>query len=308
MIAMNGQKYRLSLFFILFAFIACDDDKTHNIEEEEFDEIKIMTFNVLYPTSNEASLQALLETDADIIGLQEISTSRLMELAQQLHYHFHSFSKTDGNLNDQDTGILSRFPFTRYSQNGVVVRVNPNLEVGIFTVHLAPYPYQPYDFRDGIIHTTDEAIEAAAETRIPSIESVLEEVADVTSDGIPVFLTGDFNEPSFLDWTAQTAASNLHFGKIVEWPVSKAITQSGFIDSYRSKFSNPADFPGITWTTVETENEVYDRIDMIYHTANTKYEIKDVRLVGGPDDSAGITVPEYASDHYAVMATCKLLK
>lgn len=305
---MSGKNHRLSWMVIMFVLIGCNDDKLSNVEEEEFDEIKVMTFNILYSTSNEATLKALLEADADIIGVQEISTTRLMELAQQLHYHFHSFPKSKGNLNDQDTGVLSRFPFTRYSENGVVVRVNPKLEVGMFTVHLAPYPYQPYDFRDGVIHTAGEAVESATQTRVPSIESVLAEVAEVTADGIPVFLTGDFNEPSFLDWTAETSASNLHFGKIVEWPVSKAITKSGFVDTYRSKFSNPADFPGITWTTMETENEVYDRIDMIYHTFDAKYQLIDVRTVGGPDDTAGIIVPEYESDHYAVVATYKLLK
>jgi endonuclease/exonuclease/phosphatase family metal-dependent hydrolase len=196
---MRVQKYSRPFFVILCVLVGCSDDKVNRVEEEEFDELKVMTFNVLYSTSNEATLQALLEADADIIGLQEISTSRLMELAQQLHYHFHSFSKSDGNLSDQDTGILSRFPFSRYSQNGVVVRVNSSLEVGLFTVHLAPYPYQPYDFRDGIIVTAEEAVDAATETRIPSIESVLDEIAEVKADGIPVFLTGDFNEPSLLD-------------------------------------------------------------------------------------------------------------
>ena len=302
------KEYRLLLFVISCLLISCSDDKIENVEEEEFDEIKVMTFNVLYTTSNEATLQALLEADADIIGLQEISTSRLMELAQQLHYHFHSFSKTDGNLNSQDTGILSRFPFTRYAENGVVVRVNSGLEVGIFTVHLAPYPYQPYDFRDGIIATSQHAIQAATETRSPSVESVLDEVEELKADAIPFFFTGDFNEPSHLDWTTVTATNNMHFGKVVEWPVSKTIVQSGFVDSYRSKFPNPADFPGITWTTVESKNEVYDRIDMVYHTASDEYEFKDVHLIGGPGDIAGIVVQDYESDHYAVVATYKLLK
>jgi exonuclease III len=302
------KEFRSLLFVVTCLLIGCNDDKVDKVEEEEFDEIKVMTFNVLYSTSNEATLQALLEADADIIGLQEISTSRLMELAQQLRYHFHSFSKSDGNLNDQDTGILSRFPFTRYSQNGVVVRVNSGLEVGIFTVHLAPYPYQPYDFRDGIITTAEQAIEAATQTRIPSIESVLEEVAGLKADAIPVFFTGDFNEPSHLDWTTETAENNMHFGKVVEWPVSNSIIQSGFVDAYRIIFPTPADFPGITWTTVESENEVYDRIDMVYHTTSNEYEVKDVRLIGGQGDNAGIVVQDYESDHYAVVATYKLLK
>ena len=302
------KDFRLLLFVVTCLLIGCNDDKIDRVEEEEFDEIKVMTFNVLYTTSNEATLQALLEADADIIGLQEISTSRLMELAQQLRYHFHSFSKSDGNLSDQDTGILTRFPFTSYSENGVVVRVNSGLDVGIFTVHLAPYPYQPYDFRDGIITTPQQAVLAATQTRIPSIESVLEEMEELKAGAIPVFFTGDFNEPSHLDWTAETAANNMHFGKIVEWPVSKRIIQSGFVDTYRMKFPIPADFPGVTWTTIESENEVYDRIDIVYHTASDQYEPKDVRLIGGPDDNAGIKVQDYESDHYAVVATYKLLK
>jgi exonuclease III len=302
------KDFRLLFFVVTCLLIGCNDDKVEKVEEEEFDEIKVMTFNVLYTSSNEATLQALLEADADIIGLQEISTSRLMELAQQLHYHFHSFSKSDGNLNDQDTGILSRFPFTRYSKNGAVVRVNSGLDVGIFTVHMAPYPYQPYDFRDRIITTPQQAIQAATQTRFPSIESVLEEVDELKADAIPVFFTGDFNEPSHLDWTTETAANNMHFGKIVEWPVSKRIIQSGFVDAYRMKFSMPADYPGVTWTTIESENEVYDRIDMVYHTASDAYEVKDVRLIGGPGDNAGIKVQDYESDHYAVVATYKLLK
>ena len=296
------------LFVISFLLTNCSEDKIENVEEEEFDEIKVMTFNVLYSTSNEATFKALLEADADIIGLQEISTSRLMELAQQLHYHFHSFTKSDGNLNDQDTGLLSRFPFTRYFENGVEIRVNSGLDVGFFTVHLAPYPYQPYDFRDGIITTPQQAIQAATQTRIKSIKSVLEEANELNADSIPVFLTGDFNEPSHLDWTTETATSNMHFGKIVEWPVSKTIMQSAFVDSYRLKFPNPANFPGITWTTVESEDEVYDRIDIIYHSRSGAYELKDVRLVGGPGDIAGIKVLDYESDHYAVLATYKLLK
>jgi len=302
------KEYRLLLFVISHLLIGCIDDKIENIEEEEFDEIKVMTFNVLFSTSNEATLQALLEADADIIGLQEISTSRLMELAQQLHYNFHSFSKSAGNLNDQDTGILSRFPFTRYSENGAVVKVNGNLEVGIFSVHLAPYPYQPYDFRDGIIDTPAEAVEAASDTRITSIESVLDEVKEIKADGIPIFFTGDFNEPSHFDWTAETATNNMHFGKVVEWPVSKAIVQAGFIDAFRLKFASPANFPGITWTTIEAADEVYDRIDMVYHTPSDAFELKNISLVGGLNDIAGIRVQRYESDHYAVVAEYDLLK
>lgn len=272
----------------------------------EFNEIKIMTYNVLFSTSNEETLDVLKQTGADIIGVQEASPARLIDLAQNLNYKFHSFSKTSGNLSDQDTGILSRFPISGFFDNGVIIKVNPGLDIAVFTVHLSPYPYEPYDFRDGVITTPQQAVSSASGTRLPEIGPVLDEIDDAKTSGIPVFLTGDFNEPSLLDWNALTSAH--HFDKVVEWPVSKAITQSGLIDVYRAQFPNPANFPGNTWTTIESANEVYDRIDIIYQTDNARVNLSDIRLVGGVGDAAGITVTNYPSDHYAVIATYSLLK
>jgi endonuclease/exonuclease/phosphatase family metal-dependent hydrolase len=293
-------------YWLIVLLSGCGGEKVSPRKVEEFDEISIMTYNILFNTSNDETLEVLKETGADIIGMQEASPGRMAYLAQKLHFYYHSFSKTSANLNDQDTGILSRFPITRFFNNGVVVRVNPSLEVAIFTVHLSPYPYEPYDFRDGKITTADQAIVSASGQRLPEIAPVLEEINEVILEGYPLFLTGDFNEPSFLDWTALTAAKNMHFGKVVEWPVSKSIVDAGLKDVYRFKFPNAANFPGNTWTTLDTPDEVYDRIDIIYYTETPELILTDVRTVGGKDDGAGITVENYPSDHYAVLATYKL--
>jgi endonuclease/exonuclease/phosphatase family metal-dependent hydrolase len=297
-----GMKILLSCLLI-----SCSGNNAINQPvEEEFDEIKVMTYNILYSTTNDATLKVLRETDADIIGLQEISTNRLTDLAQRLNYWHYSFPKTTANGGDEDTGILSRFPITRTLTNGVVMKVNPTLEVAIFTVHLSPYPYEPYDFRDKKITTPEQAIASASSKRLPEIQPVLKEINELRIENIPIFLTGDFNEPSRLDWTTITATSNMHFSKVVEWPVSKSILTSGMNDAYRSKFSNPANFPGNTWTTIKNSNEVYDRIDFIYQTNETTFTLNDIRLVGGVGDTAGITVTGYPSDHYAVIATYSL--
>jgi len=309
---MDHRMTRLTVRLILFNIFICislacsENDTIKESPEEEFKEIKVMTYNILYSTSNENTLKVLRETAADIIGLQEISTTRLIGLGQQLKYHYYSFPKTAANMSDEDTGILSRFPITQFLTNGVVVKVNPALSVAIFTVHLSPYPYEPYDFRDGIITTAEQAIASASATRLPEIQPVLAEISELQKESVPVFLTGDFNEPSLLDWTSTTAGNNMHFGKVVEWPVSKSIVESGLTDVYRSKFTNPANFPGNTWTTIQSAEEIYDRIDIIYQTNETTFTLKDIRLVGGEGDSAGITVEGYASDHYAVIATYTL--
>ena len=299
----RGANFGGAVFWFFLA-VSCADTGSASQPPQAFKEVKIMTYNILYSTSNEATLKVLTETGADIIGLQEISTSRIVELAQELHYNFFSFPKTTANNSDEDTGILSRFPITRVFTNGVLIKVNPGLEVAVFTVHLSPYPYEPYDFRDGIITTPEQAVASASTTRSPEISPVVKEITDLKAENIPVFLTGDFNEPSILDWTSTT--SNSHFNKVVEWPVSKFILASGMVDAYRLAFDNPANFPGNTWTTIKSDNEVYDRIDIIYQLNATPFSLTDIRLVGGVGDAAGITVAGYASDHYAVMATYDL--
>ena len=57
------------------------------------------------------------------------------------------------------------------------------------------------------------------------------EVKLIRAERLPVFLTGDFNEPSHLDWT--TAAANAKLCPLpVTWPSSKAVVDAGFVDAY----------------------------------------------------------------------------
>jgi len=82
---MKSQLLRIGAgIFLCCLSLHCNErNEVIRPEEEEFDEIKVMSFNVLYTTSNETTFQTLFETDADIIGFQEISASRLSELAQK---------------------------------------------------------------------------------------------------------------------------------------------------------------------------------------------------------------------------------
>lgn len=46
-------------------------------------------------------------------------------------------------------------------------------------------------------------------------------------EGVPVFLTGDFNSPSHLDWTKPTVGVLQNHRYVVEWPVTKFIQEKG---------------------------------------------------------------------------------
>jgi exodeoxyribonuclease-3 len=284
---------RITLFLsVIIVGFLCRCKKEHL--QERVNQIKIMTFNVLYTTSFESTINVIKNTGADIIGLQENSYDRLNKIATELNYYYYHFSKTEANTSGDDTGILSKFPIIDTYSDGVLIEVDTGLKIAVFTVHLLPYPYEPYDFRDSIIKTAEEAIESSLNNRLPGILPVLSEIRLLLKDEIPVFLTGDFNEPSHLDWTMEAAAAGLHFSKVVTWPISSRIEELGLTDAYRFYYTDESAYPGITWTTIEATNEVYDRIDYIYHNLNNRVNLKKVELIGGK------------GYHYALLTTYQI--
>ncbi len=70
----------------------------------------------------------------------------------------------------------------------------------------------------------------------------------VIDAGIPLFLTGDFNAPSHLDWTEASVGSLPHMKYAVDWPVSQAVGDFGFVDTFRAANPDPVADPGRTWT------------------------------------------------------------
>lgn len=114
--------------------------------------------------------------------------------------------------------------------------------------------------------------------------------------GRPVFLLGDFNEPSHLDWTPEYARKGpdrwvdnptetpLRFA--IRWRGSKTFTDAGMRDAYRTIFPNPVTHPGYTWTPPYANgtpgrrpydgdkgpNQILDRIDWLMFAG------KDVRV------------------------------
>lgn len=262
----------------------------------------VMSFNVLYATSVGSTLKTVRATGADLVGLQEASAGRIQAVADSLGFYGHSFAKTTANMSGGDTGILSRYPIKDTYANGVRVALPAVGDVGVFSVHLSPYPYEPYDLRDGKLRTPAEVIESAHKTRMPELTPVLETIDSLTQAGIPVFLTGDFNEPSHLDWTKEAAETGMHFEMAVGWPCSKAVAQTGLKDAYRIHFPDEVQHSGITWTPRKSEGEVYDRIDFVYYSPVEGVQLQQCQRVGGTSHEAPLSVDGYESDHYAVLA------
>src|SRR4029079_8033446 len=84
------------------------------------------------------------------------------------------------------------------------------------------------------------------EVRTSALERPLAAMDELLGDGYPVFLTGDFNEPSSLDYTGDAVGTRKEITEPVAWPVSEALFDHGFRDSYREVHDDPVAVPAIT--------------------------------------------------------------
>ena len=74
--------------------------------------------------------------------------------------------------------------------------------------------------RDG--GSAAELDELERRTRLPGDPGAARVLPELAADGIPVFLPGDFNSPSHLDWTPAVAAVRDEVPFAFDWPVSRA--------------------------------------------------------------------------------------
>jgi hypothetical protein len=263
--------------------------------------LRVMSFNIFYggdelnlqtrqfckdaagcPETLDQVAAAIRASGADVVGLEE-ATMNTCPLAQKLGWHC-----------SPRTQIISRYPIIDPpGANGLYVFVEPlpGRVVAVSDVHLPADPYGPYELRDGA--TVAQVLQLENDLRVPDIEDELDGLPPLAARGIPVFLTGDFNTPSHLD-----AAHG------VEWPVSKALTNAGFRDSFRVVHPDPVAKPGFTWTPGSPEGEkveVHDRIDWVLSMGATATASKVVGEGGNPNTD--IAVDPWPSDHRGVVST-----
>ncbi|AXT49872.1 T9SS C-terminal target domain-containing protein [Aquimarina sp. BL5] len=277
--------------FLLCSLIACCFFSVIEAQTS----IKVMTFNKLFTTSNSSVLNVVRSSGADVIGIQE-SYGAARSIANSLGFYYHNISSSEA--------VVSRYPITSTNASGVQITLPNGLEVYVFNAHLTSYPYQPYDIRDGSIRTESQAISSANNTRSSEMSRIINTIQSWVPSESPVFFTGDFNEPSHLDWTQRAANAGIHAMKVA-WPTSKQATAINMKDSWRSVYPNEVSRPGNTWTPNQSSNEVYDRIDIIYHRGNDITATEAVRF-GPVADEAEVQFSGYTSDHRAAMVTYSL--
>jgi len=296
--------------------------------QEQVDTLRVMSFNLWQGWSQvnggtAKGLRSIIEADVDIIGTQETvaggSGSKVYcvkTIADELGWYYSPTGT--GN-----SGIASRYPITAtYTAadgvaKGARIRLcsDPLREVVIFNAHLDSRHYGPYEAkREGSTNASVLAEELAS-NRDEQIAGILGDMAShlQNADAVPVFLTGDLNSPSHLDWTAGNAKA--HYGKVVQWPVSTAVANAGLADSFRQVHPDPRIQPGITWSPLyDSPDEPQDRIDFVFHRGSpavptsarifTTAVEAHVRMYGGNLQS--IRDNTWPSDHASVIVTFRL--
>ena len=265
-------------------------------------ELRIMTFNIWLGgelVNFGKVVEAIEKSNADIVGLQE-ATGNTRRLADELGWYAN-----------ERLQIISRFPLIDPpGADGyyIFAGINPGEVVAVANVHLPSDPYGPYLVRDG--STLEEVLENEQATRMPMLEPVLTRLTELSEAGMPILLTGDFNSPSHLDWTEALAETRAEVKYPVEWPVTVAVEEAGFIDTYRAAHPDPVAEPGVTWTygypypRLEP-NEVIDRIDLVFATKDV--EVLKSEIVGPKGSpNADVEIEPFPSDHRAVVSTIRV--
>ncbi len=282
--------------------------------------LRVMSFNLWH--GGDAGKQPLSQTaeviraaGADIVGFQETrgfekegkrpdNSARLAEMLG-----WHHLDQGGG------TAIISRHPILTNTPRkwGVTIGLPSGGRVRMFNAHLMHAPYQPYQLlkipyaNAPFVTTAAEAVEEARKARGGEVERLLGELKPALAEGAPVFLTGDFNEPSHLDWTDRAAKA----GKVplaVEYPSTFAVVKAGMRDSFRTLFPDEVAKPGWTWTPTtqpDDPKDRHDRIDFIFFAGNG-VSVKKCEIVGENSANADRVVIPYPSDHRSVVAEFEL--
>lgn len=257
---------------------------THGNKDTGFKEDSTNTVNVL---------KVLQEVKPDILFMQETYCCG-MEIARQAAYPYSKRASSNLSIHSKFPIIESIDIFKPFNSQAVIIDFNGQ---HILCVNIWLH-YLPDFFNDIKTKSTDSLIAGEAPTRLKEIKSILLELDSLEKHyQLPIIIGGDFNSGSHLDWTEAT--KQWHYDKVVEWPVSKTMQDSGFIDSFRATNPDPTKTLQGTWGFLDG-NIISDRIDYIYYKSGL-FEAKKSKII--MDDPKG---GFFNSDHRGILSTFEL--
>lgn len=336
----------LFVILCLLAMVSCKQEK----------ELKVLQLNIwqegaMVPGGYDALVDELARIDADLVMFSEVRNYHGTRFCDRIVASLKEKGKTYYSFYSYDSGLLSKYPikdsvavFPENGDHGSVYKLVTDInghKVCVYTAHLDYLNCSYYMVRG--YHSSSFTKMEAPVTNIDSlmydnelshrddaIRLFIDDASKEIADNSLVFIGGDFNEPSHLDWTEATKDSTDHHGITVPWTVSTLLAEASYEDAYRVKFPDPVTHPGYTYPSDNKgvdvsklswapESDERERIDFIYYYPNPALQLVDAAVVGpqgsirnnqrveeNTQDVFVQPVGVWPTDHKGVLATFKL--
>ncbi|KAK0413328.1 hypothetical protein QR680_006739 [Steinernema hermaphroditum] len=304
----------------------------HVLATQNNGELRVMTFNIWLSGAQVTDgmkkiAKHIMINNPDVVALQEVETIETVpELIKLIGAEWTGAWK---NATYPDTAILTRHAIINGSQveieRGIGARIamkNSDLTINFFALHLEYRSYGPYAAFNKLVTDRSQIFAGELNTafvepgRVQNMQELIINdefnLAVAKSDKIPLFVCGDFNAPSHLDWINST--KHLHGDWEFPWPATKILSEhAGMIDSFREVHPDPLEIPGNTWSTVQKFSgkewgysipEPQDRIDFIFYRS-PQLAVRDSRTYSGSMHLNPIPYHQendYPSDHFSVIS------
>ena len=268
-------------------------------------QLKVMEFNIEYGGEQvdfQGVINAIEAGGASVVAIEE-GYGNMSKVAEGLGWPYY----------DPRMQIVSKYPLLApEGDDGLFtyVEVVPGRVVAIANVHLPSKRYGPFQI-DRNHADAKEVVAVEEAVRVPAVKAPLRAATGLASKGVPVFLTGDFNAPSHLDYTKAAVGIRKQVKFPIEWPVSVAVEEAGLVDSFRAVHPDPVADPGITWPASRPHVDGYnpgpngaeaDRIDFIYSGGPAK-PVSSVIVGEEGADGVDISSSPWPTDHRATVST-----
>lgn len=326
--------------------------------KEETQDLKVLQINLwhatsVFPEAFDGLISIIEQTDPDIVLLSEVRNSQNIDLIAKITNALQEKGKKYyGESATQSAGMISKHeivaqelcchsniqgPMTKTSiaiGGHTLVVYSTHLDFTHYACYL-PRGYSGANWKklDAPVLDADSIMEAnRLSDREETIAKFIEDAKMEIGKGNLVLIGGDFNEPSHLDWQADTKNMRDHNGVIANWDCSVMLTEMGMLDSFRELFPDAVKYPGFTFPSANNavaieklawapDADERDRIDFIYYYPNSAWSLSNVSIVGpeetickgkikekDSEDSFIVPVDVWPTDHKGNLATFSIKK
>ena len=298
-------------------------------------DVKVLTMNVLNSvlhggwndynwskedgrTRGQKTVEVIIKSQADIICIQEYLHNNEW-IKEELERT--TGEKWNIRILPRNCAIISKYTILPHGNMFLTpIKLTSGRVINVISSHQFVYTYLPYDLSNGM-NAKDACQRAIKYNQNAYWKAIVEEMNGAMERKEPVILTGDFNEPSHLDYTSQ--AKKLGFvqtDKLSGLMSNILIDEMGMKDIWNERRmadkKDECSLRGMTWspTTWDYKKGKDDqRIDFIYYSSKD-FEYIAAKLVGETPitqiegDCVDLQINRWPSDHRAVLGTLRLLK